>query len=84
MDEFSKQLLSHCTPPVPGKPGSVTKEDYEYVRHGSVTAFMLFAPFEGWREVYTGPTGQRMALEYAEALRILAEEVFVKAEKIIL
>jgi len=84
LDEFSKQLLSHHSDPLPRKPGSVTKEDYEYIRHGTVTAFMLFAPLEGWREVYTGPTGQRTALDYAEALRILAEETFTDAEKIIL
>lgn len=84
LDEFSKQLLEHHSAPLPAKPGSVIKEDYEYIRHGSVTAFMLFAPLEGWREVYTGPTGQRRAEDYAEALRILAEEVFPDAEKIIL
>lgn len=84
LDEFSKQLLEHHSPPLPGRPGSVTKEDYEYIRHGSVTAFMLFAPLEGWRDVYTGPTGQRTALDYAEALRRLAEEVFPDAQKIII
>ena len=84
VDEFAKQLLAHAAPPLAQRPGSPAKEDYEYVRHGSVTAFMLFAPFEGWREVYTSPSGQRTALDYAEAMRVLAEDVFVDAEKIIL
>ena len=84
LDEFSKQLLEDFREPLPTKPSSVKKEDYEYIRHGSVTAFMLFAPLEGWRKIYTGPTGQRRAIDYAEALRILAEEIFPDAEKIIL
>ena len=84
LDEFAKQLVDHHTDCLPARPGSITKEDYEYVRRGSVTAFMMYAPLEGWREVYVGPTGQRTALDYAEALRILAEDVYPGAAKIVL
>jgi hypothetical protein len=45
---------------------------------------MMYAPLGGWREVYVGPTGQRTALDYAEALRILAEDVYPGAAKIVL
>ena len=36
LDEFAKQLVDHHTVPLPARPGSVSKEDYEYVRRGSV------------------------------------------------
>lgn len=84
LDEFAKQLVDHHTVPLPAKPGSVSKEDYEYVRRGSVTAFMMYAPLEGWRDIYTGPTGQRTALDYAQVIKKLAEEIYPEAEKIIL
>jgi hypothetical protein len=45
---------------------------------------MIHAPLGGWREVYVGPTGQRTALDNAEALRIQAEDVYPGAAKIVL
>ncbi|MFT6382845.1 MAG: hypothetical protein ACJAXZ_004348 [Akkermansiaceae bacterium] len=51
VDEFAKQLVDHHPDCLPARPGSITKEDYEDVRRGSVTAFMRSAPLEGWREV---------------------------------
>ncbi len=84
VDEFSKQLVDHHTAPLPAKPGSVSKEDYEYIRRGSATGIMMYAPLEGWRDIYIGPSAQRTALDYAQVLRILVEEIFPEAEKIIL
>ena len=51
VDEFAKQLVDHHPDCLPARPGSITKEDYEDVRRGSVTAFMRYAPMEGWRQV---------------------------------
>jgi hypothetical protein len=51
LDEFVKQLVDHHPDCLLAKPGSITKEDYEDVRRGSVTAFMRYAPMEGWRQV---------------------------------
>ena len=51
LDEFAKQLVDHHPDCLLAKPGSITKEDYEDVRRGSVTAFMRYAPMEGWRQV---------------------------------
>ena len=45
MDEFAKQLLSEARAPVAAIPGQLAREDYEYVREGSVSGSGL----EVWR-----------------------------------
>lgn len=84
LDEFSKQLLGEVSPPLPARPGQVARQDSEYVRHGSVSAFLIYAPLEGRREVHIGPEGRRTARDYAHTLEFLATEMFPEAEKIIL
>ena len=84
LDEFSKQLLGEVSPALPARPGQVARQDSEYVRHGSVSAFVIYAPLEGRREVRIGPEGRRTARDYAHTLEFLATKVFPKAEKIIL
>lgn len=84
LDEFSKQLLSEVADPLPAKPGHPAREDYEYVREGTASAFMIASPLEGTREVFVGPESRRTARDYALALRYLAEELYPGAEKIIL
>lgn len=44
MDEMPKQLLGEKYEPLPGKPGQLEKQDYEYERHGNANIFMLFEP----------------------------------------
>ena len=39
MDEMPVGLVSAVRDPLPARPGSPRKEDYEYVRHGSATIF---------------------------------------------
>jgi len=71
LDEFSKQLLSEvaaplqATPQDEGKPGRRKREEAEYVREGSASAFMIAAPHLGLRQVYVGEKGQRTTREYA-------------------
>lgn len=84
LDEFSKQLLSHTQAPLAMKPGTPERYDNEYKREGSTSAFMIYAPLEGRREVRFGEDGRRTALDYAEVLKFVAEEMFPEAEKIIL
>jgi hypothetical protein len=83
MDEFSKQLLSHVKDPIPMKSGDPEREDYEYVREGTVTGFMLATPHEGTREVFVAPDGRRTAVDYALAMQHVAENIHPNAEKII-
>ena len=51
LDETSKQLVAETRTPIPMKPGSPARHDYEYERHGVANLFMMFAPLEGWRYV---------------------------------
>lgn len=84
LDEFCKQLLSEKQKPVPAAPGRVERYDYEYVREGVVSAFMLSAPHLGKREVIVGKDGRRTTEDFAKALEYAATEMFPDSEKIIL
>ena len=90
LDEFSKQLLSEIAPPLAAKPategskGKRQRYDAEYVREGSASAFMLAMPHLGQREVFVGEEARRTALDYAEAIEYLCDEVFPEAKCIIL
>lgn len=84
LDEFSKQLVAHANEPHAMQPGKPQRYDNEYVRHGSTTAFMIYAPLEGRREVRFGHEGRRTAIDYAHVLEFVATEMFPEAERIVL
>lgn len=84
LDEFSKQLLGHVSEPLPMESGKPERYDNEYERKGSTTAFMVYAPLEGQREVQFGEDGRRTATDYARVLKFIATEMFPEAKKIIL
>lgn len=82
LDEGSKQLLSDSRPPLPIQSGQPQREDYEYVREGTVSFFMLFAPLLAWRHVAV--TGRRTAIDFALVIQELVEVHFPEADKIVL
>ncbi len=82
MDEGCKQLLSDSREPLPIRPGDTAKQDYEYVREGTTSFFMLFAPLLSWRHVEV--TGRRTAVECASVLKDLVDVQFPDAEKVVL
>jgi hypothetical protein len=84
LDEFSKQLLGEVAAPLPVTTGAPARHDYEYVREGSATAFMIYAPLLGIRRIIISEDATRTALDYAEVLRIISDEMFPHAEKIVL
>jgi hypothetical protein len=90
LDEFSKQLLSEIAPreaarPATGnKPGKQRRYDAEYVREGSVSAFMIAAPHLGIRQTYVGADGRRTSLDYAAVIEMICDKMFPAAEKIVL
>lgn len=84
LDEFCKQLLDEVRPPLPLRKGHPERYDYEYVRHGSTSAFVIHAPLEGRREVYIGKEGRRTKQDYARALEFVATKMFPTATKIVL
>ena len=82
LDESSKQLVAETRQPIPAKPGSPARHDYEYERNGMANLFMMFAPLEGWREVKV--TDQHTAVDYAQVLKELSDTHFPEAKKIVL
>lgn len=84
LDEFCKQLLGEVNKPLACRPGDRERYDYEYIRYGCASAFVIYAPLEGRRECYVGPDGRRTRQDYARALEFIATRMFPKAQKIIL
>jgi hypothetical protein len=82
LDETSKQLIAETRVPIKMKQGCKARFDYEYQRNGTANLFMMFAPLEGWRHVKV--TDRHTAVDYAGALKDLADIHFPKAEKIVL
>ena len=84
LDEFAKQLLSETRTPIPAAPGRPARSDYEYVREGSVTGFMIAMPHAGKRDVFVGRDGRRTAKDFAACLDHIANRLLPGAEKIVL
>ncbi len=82
LDEASKQLIGEVAEPVPAEPGQPERIDYEYVRNGTANLFMISEPLTGWRHVEV--TDRRTAVDFAEVVRALVEEVYPEAEKVVL
>jgi hypothetical protein len=82
LDESSKQLILETRASIPMRSGQSARSDYEYERNGTANLFMMFAPLEGWRHVKV--TDRRTALDYAEALKDLADIHFPDVNQIIL
>ena len=82
LDEKSKELHGHIRDPLPVEPGKARREDSEYERHGTVNLFLWVEPLGGRRGVRV--TERRTAVDFAEQLRVLADEEYPEAEKIVL
>lgn len=88
LDEGSKQLLLHSREPLPMQPlrsegaGHPVREDYEYVREGTCSFFMMFAPLLYWRHVAV--TQRRTAKDFAHVVRDLVDVHFPDADLVVL
>jgi hypothetical protein len=88
LDEGSKQLLDHSREPLSMQPacgeraGHPVREDYEYVRQGTASFFMMLAPLLYWRRVAV--TGRRTAKDFAHVVRDLVDLHFPDADIIVL
>src|SRR5580700_5587661 len=88
MDEGAKQLLDESRPPEPMQPAQgeraahARREDYEYVREGMCSFFMMFAPLLCWRHVAV--TKRRTAVDFASVVKDLGDVAFPDAEQIVL
>jgi len=79
-DETSKQLIAETRVPLPPKPGTLARYDYEYQRNGTCNLFMFCEPQAGWRHIAV--TAQRTMLDFAEPMRWLVDERYPDAQVI--
>ena len=79
LDETSKQLLKETRAPIAMRKGQPRRVDYEYERNGTASVFMIFAPLEGRRDAIV--TERHTAIDYAHALKHVADEMFPRSEK---
>jgi hypothetical protein len=81
IDEMPKQLLADLHEPLPIQPGQPERSDYEYKRNGVADLFMICEPLAGKR--YIKITDQRRRVEWAEVMRIVSDELYPEAKKIV-
>jgi hypothetical protein len=79
-DEASKQLFGEVREPLPTRPGSPAKEDYEYERLGVCNQLMMCEPLRGWRHVKVSE--RRTRRDYAKCVQELVEVYYPQARKI--
>ena len=72
LDEFSLALRDEKISPLPPKPGRTQKNDYEYIRKGTCSVFVVVEPLAGKRWALV--TGKRGKSEFVEVLRRIVEE----------
>lgn len=82
MDEKPYQILGDSREPLPMRPGDITKIDSEYVRNGTVSVFCFIQPHSGRIEHSVEET--RTAVDWAEKIKFLVDELDPDAEKIVL
>jgi len=81
VDESNKQHLMEVIDSLPVKEGHISKYDSEYVRGGVSNLFMFFEPLGGKRHIQV--TDQRTAIDFAEGMKLLVDELYPHAEEII-
>lgn len=79
-DERPCVLHADARPVLPLRPGSDLRQDAEYVRGGTCCLMMAFEPLAARRRLWVRP--QRRRVEFAQAVRVLCEEVYPEAETI--
>lgn len=82
MDEKPYQLLGDARESLPMRPGDIQKVDSEYVRNGTCSIFAFVEPLGGRH--HTIVHEHRTALDWAEEIKYLVDEMYTDAEKIIL
>lgn len=82
VDEGGKQLIGDVREPLPVRPGSPAKQDYEYEREGMANLFMAVEPLGGRRHVAV--TERKTAVDFATLLKRVSDEWYPDAERIVL
>jgi DDE superfamily endonuclease len=79
-DECPYQLVSEVRQPLPARPGSPEKYDYEYKREGTCNLFLFVQPQSGWRHVDV--TDRRTAQDFAHCRQDVVDVHFPQADLI--
>jgi hypothetical protein len=80
MDELPVQLLKDVHAPLPARPGTVERIDYEYEREGTANVFLFCAPLHGRRR--TAVTEQRTKADWAHQIQDLIDVRYPEAVRI--
>lgn len=80
LDEKSKQLLKDSRRPLPIRPGTPLRLDYEYVRGGTCNLFVAVEPKGGRRTVQI--TDHRAKTDFVAFVQYLLEQVYSTARRI--
>lgn len=80
LDEKSKQLLKDSRAPLPIRPGTPVRLDYEYVRAGTCNLFVAVEPKGGRRTVLV--TDRRTKPDFVAFVRYLLDQVYAKARRV--
>jgi DDE superfamily endonuclease len=81
-DERPVQLLADVRQPLPPRPGTPQREDYEYERRGIANLFLWYEPLRAKRHVV--PTERRTMVDWAHCIKDLVDVHYPAAEKIVL
>jgi hypothetical protein len=82
LDEISKELRDTPRGRLPMAPGQSERQDFEYTRQGVCNLFLAVEPLRGYRKVRV--TERRTMHDFAEQLRVLVEEDYPDAERVVL
>ena len=82
MDEKPYQLLGEARESWAMRPGDNKKVDAEYVREGTCSIFAFIEPLGGHHHVSVRE--HRTAVDWAEEIKYMVDEMYPEAEKIIL
>lgn len=82
MDEKPYQLLGEARDSWAMRPGDDKKVDSEYVRNGTCSIFAFVEPLGGRH--YTSVREHRTAIDWAEEIKYLVDEMYPSVQKIIL
>ena len=78
LDEKQKQLLEDKRTPIPIKPGSLEKYDYEYISNGTANIFMA-VEFKAGKRV-TQVTERRKMTDFAQFMKVLVIDEYSETE----
>ena len=78
LDEKPKQLIEDKRKPIPMKPGSTEKYDYEYIRNGTANIFMA-VEFKAGKRV-TQVTERRTMSDFAQFMKVLVIDEYSETE----